>query len=89
MFSRLIFIVGAALALSHQTMAFSPSTPDTRSNTSLQATTGRRAFVGAVVASIILASPVFAEEGTVDDLAMPSEQEQKDEVGLVCLNRFV
>lgn len=83
MFSRLILIAVSALALSHHASAFSMQSISVREkrSTALQAMAGRRAFVGAVVASTIMSSPVFAEEGAVGDLSMPTADQQKDEVG--------
>jgi hypothetical protein len=70
--------------LSQQATAFTaPTTPTARSNTALHATSGRRAFMGAMFISTIMASPAFAEEGIVDDLAMPTVEEKKDEVGSI------
>ena len=55
-------------------------------HTALDATNSRRAFMGtssAFVASTSLTLPVFAEEGSVDDLAMPTEGDKKDEVSFL------
>lgn len=89
MLSRFFLVVGAALALSREAEAFStPSITNTLTNSdpALHATctvNNRRAFMGAastLVVSTILAAPAFAD---VDDLAMPSGDAKKDEVGCV------
>lgn len=59
-------------------------------HTALDATNTRRAFMGtssAFVASTLVTLPVFAED-SVDDLAMPTTGDKKDEVSFLCSNLF-
>eukprot|EP00566_Odontella_aurita_P029163 CAMPEP_0113542338 /NCGR_PEP_ID=MMETSP0015_2-20120614/9550_1 /TAXON_ID=2838 /ORGANISM="Odontella" /LENGTH=146 /DNA_ID=CAMNT_0000442381 /DNA_START=246 /DNA_END=686 /DNA_ORIENTATION=+ /assembly_acc=CAM_ASM_000160 len=85
--ARLTATVLAATALllsGRESTAFTSSSTPCRatSSTSLNLIADRRAFVGAAAASafsvVVPSVPAWAEEeGSVDDLAMPSPEEQK------------
>lgn len=82
MFSRVaLCVLGVLAAFFGCTTSFTLNARgNSQSHTALHATSGRRAFVGAIVASTVISSPVFADEGgAVDDLSMPTS-DQKDEV---------
>jgi len=67
-----LLLLGQSSAFSTQGIAFAP-----KASTSLNAVNGRRDFVAtAFAATLAVASPAFAEDA-VDDLAMPTEEEQK------------
>ena len=91
MVSRVILFFCAAAAwivtLSEHVTAFTaPSTLTMRTSTALHAATDRRAFMSTMfVSTVVASSPALADEASVDDLAMPTAQEQKNEV---CSNLF-
>mmetsp|Transcript_17810 Transcript_17810/g.24531 ORF Transcript_17810/g.24531 Transcript_17810/m.24531 type:complete len:147 (-) Transcript_17810:353-793(-) len=81
-----LFLLACPLLSGYFSAAFSPATVSSRrsSDTALAArSSGRKAFLNnALVAAftavtVSSSAPVWADEGTVDDLAMPSPEEQK------------
>ena len=93
MSSRVVFLVGAVLLLARDATAFSMASSSTNNgiHTALDATNSRRAFMGSTSAFVtftMLTLPVFADEGSVDDLSMPTEGDKKEEVSS-CFHCFV
>jgi hypothetical protein len=85
MSSRVLFLVGAVLLLARDATAFSMASSSTNNgiHTALDATNSRRAFMGSTSAFVtftMLTLPVCADEGSVDDLSMPTEGDKKEEV---------